>query len=222
MPSQLGQEVNDVRLHHNALVLAAEMFRQPRRNCWVIERALSHAILLGKCDGVGAYVCRGLRHECHDCRRIETRAEERSDGHIADHLRFHGMTEAVPDFGCQVGFGARKRGCRRRKTEIPVLSDLQLTVTKDAIVPGGELGNAPENGLGIGHPQKGQVLVQRLPIDLSAHSRHLQQRFNFRSKGKLASALGVVKRLHAEVITRDEQQRRSGTQVADAEGEHPI
>ena len=89
-------------------------------------------------------------------------------------------------------------------------------------MPCGELANPLEHGQRIGHPQKCQVLIERLPVHGRFDSRHLQQGLHFGRKGQLSAALAVVERLDSKMIARQKQFRRRRAQIADGKCEHAI
>ena len=119
-------------------------------------------------------------------------------------------------------FGFRVDVIVRRKVQIPIARDAELARLEDSEVSCGQFEDATKHGLRIRHPEEREKLVQRLGIELSPDARHFQQRLDLGGERHLASAIPIIKRFHTKVIPRKEQDRNSGTCVADRKREHSI
>src|SRR5215831_5904594 len=119
-------------------------------------------------------------------------------------------------------FATRVAFVRSRKSQVPVLCNLEFAVSKNPIVPGRQLHNPAKHRARIWDPQKRQILVQRLRVKFGFNPRYLQQSFNLRSKRKTIAAVEVIERLDAKVIAGNEYRRYSLPQIAHGERKHSI
>ena len=120
----------------------------------------------------------------------------------------------------KISFRTRVR-CDRRAGNVrsQYCVSLQFAIAENRVVTRGQLENSAKHRLGIGHPKKRQVLMERLRIEFCFDPRHLQQRLDLGGKGERFALVTIVERLHSEVIASNEQtlalpERRS--QIANA------
>src|SRR5260370_14908675 len=105
-------------------------------------------------------------------------AEERANRNVADHLTLDGALETLPNLIDEIGFAARIVFFFRGEFQIQVLGDLQSPVPKNGIMASRKLANSPEHGVGVRHPEEGQIFIEAAQIELSLNSRDLQQRLD--------------------------------------------
>ena len=86
----------------------------------------------------------------------------------------------------------------------------------------GKLVNPTEHCFGFRNPQKSQILMQRLQINLNLDLRHMEQGFHFRGKCQLSRLVSVVEGFHSKMIARQKQLRSARAQIAYGKGEHAI
>src|SRR3954453_9304936 len=82
--------------------------------------------------------------------------------------------------------------------------------------------NSAEHGRGIGHPQKGQVLMQCFWINFGVNTRHLHERLDLGGESEGATLVCVVKRFHSKMVPGDKQTRRAEAKIANGESEHSV
>src|SRR5271165_552348 len=161
-------------------------------------------------------------HHGYDAGRIQPGAEKCTDGDIAHHLAFYRLAKALTHFIRQIGFGSRVARIGSRKAQIPVLPNFQFAIAKRRTMSCRKLGDSAEHRLRVRNPEKGQILMQRLQIDLSLDAGGVKQGFYFRGERQLLTVLRIVERLHSEMITGQKQLRLARAQITDGKSKHAL
>src|SRR5208283_1694196 len=98
----------------------------------------------------------------------QSRTQKSPDRNVAHHLLLDRRAEPCANLIRQVRFRAFeavfRTMFRRRKRQVPVLLDLELTALPERAVACRKLANSLEHRQRIGHPEESQVLVERLQI----------------------------------------------------------
>jgi len=163
------------------------------RDAGIVNRRLADAIFFGKRNRISTHRL-FARHGGHNTRRIQTRTQERA---IGTSLTICCSTDAQNRsriFIRQIRFGSLEGMIRRRKRQIPILFDSELAVLPKRIVPRWQLEDSLKHRERIGHPEEGQVFVERFR-SCSLQYPALRAALYLGSKCQFPAAIAVIKRL---------------------------
>jgi hypothetical protein len=163
-----------------------------------------------------------LAHHRHDRAGVDAAGQERSERYVRDEALAYRLAQSL----AQLTFPVRARpgrGAVAGQRHLPVAHrhHLALAAPRAQVGAGLELLHALVDRLRIGHVAEGKVFLDRLRVDAALELRMQQQRLELRAEYDASvGQLGVVQRLHAEAVARDEQ--RLAATIPDCEREHAV
>ena len=155
-----------------------------------------------------------------DQRAVDATAVEAAQGHVADQPPPYGLVELLTEAAAVRAGG---KHFPQRLGLVPVAGNLRRRpVSADAQeMPGGQLADAPEHGVGLEYLAKRQVLRQRIGGHLGLRAEAVaDQCLDLRGEGQGVAGLQVVQRLDPEAVA-DQGQAAVG-RVPEREGEHAV
>lgn len=192
-----------------------------RRDIGVVDGQLANAMSRCKTDRVGAHRSTRPRRHCRDDgRRVESRAEEGAEGHVAHQLTLDRRREPVAKLPDEVPLVGRVPGVGLWKREVPIPMQGQFPSTPDGIMRGRQFHHALEHRQRIGRPEEAEVERQRLLVQARLEPRHLEDGLGFGGEGEHAVADRIIKRLDTEVIAR--QHHLVAVAIPDGKRKHAV
>lgn len=161
-----------------------------------------------------------FRHQRHVQRRVDAAAQEHAEGDIGHHAPGDRLAQKPPDL-LHIFLFAERSTARAEIEGIPVSTDLASPLRVELQVAAGlEFPDPLEKGFRWGSVGEGQVMVERLTVQLPFEPRHREDRLDLGGEGEqIAPDVGEVQRLHPQRIP-DEGQGPVDP-VEEREGVHP-
>ena len=150
---------------------------------------------------------RHLPHARHHHARVHAARQERAERDVALQPQPDRLADLVAQPLGQLG-ERRARPRRRRGRQRPVAAGAQRPGRQRRRVAGRQLGDAREGRARGRRVAVGEVVVQRLAVDLAPRPGVAEQRLDLGARTRSAAALPVVERLLAEPVAGEEQRRR--------------
>ena len=163
-----------------------------------------------------------LGQQCHHDRRVDATREQHADGHIGDHPAYHCGAQRIHQRGFPVADRPGRLGRIAAEFRCPVHGVGVRTVGLDH--PHGcrrKLAHAlVDRARRRHHGVEGQVVVQRVAVQLGVHAPGIEQRTHCGCEPQPARQRGQVQRFYAQPVAR--QRHHTGVPVGDGEREHPL
>jgi hypothetical protein len=158
------------------------------------------------------------RHHRHHRTRIDAAREEGTERHLRDHPQAHAFLQALDELRLRV-FVGDDGTAGEANVPVPTRDGWRLPAAQKKGMAGRQLVSRAVDRSRIRHVAEREVVFDRRRIDLERQAAMGQQRLQLRAEHELTVAqVGVVKRLDAEAVAREEQ--RLLALVPDGEREH--
>ena len=188
VPDQLRQQLDDIGLQGLLVVVDVKAIRDLAGIADVVGHDLVRQVRVCSNPTVKV-VTRSLdaAHLGHDRARVDAAAQEASERYIADHLAPNRRAYFVSEGLCPFPLGP----VLGREAHVPVLRDLQPPSRERRIMPWRQLVDPVEQRVGVGNPEKGQILGD----DIASQGRTWQCReqcFDLGGEVERPLALSVI------------------------------
>ena len=201
-----------VRREFERVMLRADFARR-------LRRALCLGVGAAKADGESLHAPLKLLRVGDDGAAVEAAAEQHADGHVGAQVHLHGVAErGVERLDGGVEVGEVGLGGERVAPVFARLGGAEVGEREREEAAGGEFMNVPEMRARGGEREPGDVIGKGVGVALAADPREREETFQLGGKGEARAVAGVVERLLAEVVAREEQAVLP--RVEEGEGEH--